>query len=70
MHSMLVETDFDGNFVGSSYAWATTRDWAKFGLFYLHNGNWNGEQILDPSWIEFTKKPTKGSDGVYGGIFG
>ena len=69
MHSMLIETDFDGNYVGSSYAWATTRDWAKFGLLYLYNGNWNGVQILDPSWIAFTKKPSNGSDGVYGGHF-
>ncbi len=69
MYSMLVETDFDGNYVGSSYAWATTRDWAKFGLLYLYNGNWNGEQILDPSWIAFAKKPANNSDGVYGGHF-
>lgn len=69
MHSMIIETDFVGNYVGSSYAWATTRDWAKFGLLYLHNGNWNGEQLLNPSWIEFTKSPTNGSNGVYGGHF-
>ena len=69
MHSMLIETDYSGNYVGSSYGWATARDWAKFGLFYLHNGNWNGEQLLNPSWVEFTKKPTIGSNGVYGGHF-
>ncbi|MBV1924596.1 MAG: beta-lactamase family protein [Flavobacteriaceae bacterium] len=69
MHSMLLETDFVGNYVGSSYAWATTRDWAKFGLLYLHDGNWNGEQLINTSWVEFTKKPTQGSDGVYGGHF-
>ncbi len=69
MHSMLIETDYSGNYVGSSYGWATARDWAKFGLLYLHNGNWNGEQILNPSWIDFTKKPTNGSNGVYGGHF-
>lgn len=69
MHSMILETDYVGNYVGSSYAWATTRDWAKFGLLYLNNGNWNGEQVLDPSWIEFTKTPTNGSSGVYGGHF-
>jgi len=69
MHSMIIETDFKDNYIGSSYAWATTRDWAKFGLLYLHNGNWNGEQILSQSWIDFTKKPTNGSDGVYGGHF-
>jgi len=47
MHSMLIETDLSGNYVGSSYGWATPRDWAKFGLLYLHKGNWNGEQIFD-----------------------
>jgi CubicO group peptidase (beta-lactamase class C family) len=39
MQSMLIEPDFSGNLVGSSYGWATARDWAKFGLLYLHNGN-------------------------------
>jgi len=38
MHSMLIETDLSGNYVGSSYGWATPRDWAKFGLLYLHRG--------------------------------
>jgi len=39
MNSMLIETDLTGNYVGSSYAWATPRDWAKFGLLYLNKGN-------------------------------
>jgi hypothetical protein len=30
MHSMLIEADMEGNYVGSSYGWATPRDWAKF----------------------------------------
>jgi CubicO group peptidase (beta-lactamase class C family) len=42
MHSMVIEADMAGNYVGSSYGWATTRDWSKFGLLYLHKGNWNG----------------------------
>lgn len=69
MHSMLLETDMAGNYVGSSYGWATTRDWAKFGLLYLHKGNWNGEQILNESWVEFTRTPTPTSNGSYGGQF-
>jgi len=69
MHSMLIETDFSGHYVGSSYAWATTRDWAKFGLLYLHNGNWNGEQLINQSWVDFSRSPTNGSNGVYGGHF-
>jgi CubicO group peptidase (beta-lactamase class C family) len=69
MSSMLVETDMAGNYVGSSYGWATTRDWSKFGLLYLHKGNWNGEQILDESWIKFTATPTNTSNGNYGAHF-
>lgn len=66
MHSMLIETDMAGNFVGSSYGWATTRDWAKFGLLHLNRGNWNGEQLFSPNWIDYITKPTAGSEGVYG----
>jgi len=69
MHSALIETDLAGNFVGSSYGWATTRDWAKFGLLYLHQGNWNGEQILTPEWVKYVATPTNGSEGKYGAHF-
>lgn len=69
MHSMLIETDFTGHFIGSSYGWATARDWAKFGLLYLHKGNWNGEQIFKPEWETYAKTPTPDSDGIYGAQF-
>ena len=69
MHSMIIETDLSGNYVGSSYGWATVRDWAKFGLLYLHKGNWNGEQILNESWIDYTVTPTNGSNKEYGAQF-
>lgn len=69
MHSMLIEPDMAGNFVGSSYGWATARDWAKFGLLYLHEGNWNGEQLFDKSWAKYVATPTQTSNGEYGGHF-
>ncbi len=69
MHSMLMETDMAGNYVGSSYAWATVRDWAKFGLLYLHKGNWNGEQIFNPEWVDYVTTPSPTSEGDYGGHF-
>ena len=69
MNSMVVETDMAGNFVGSSYGWATTRDWAKFGLLYLHKGNWNGEQLFDESWAKYVSTPTNTSNGRYGAQF-
>jgi len=69
MNSMVIETDMDGNYVGSSYAWATPRDWAKFGLLYLNNGNWNGQQLFTKEWVDYITTPTKGSKGTYGGHF-
>ncbi|WP_378180042.1 serine hydrolase domain-containing protein [Aquimarina sp. SS2-1] len=69
MHSMLIETDMAGNYVGSSYAWGTVRDWAKFGLLYLHKGNWNGEQIFNADWVDYVITPSPTSEGDYGGHF-
>ncbi|WP_317045355.1 serine hydrolase domain-containing protein [Formosa algae] len=69
MHSMTIETDLKGHFVGSSYGWATARDWSKFGLLYLHEGNWNGDQILTKDWVDYSKTPTPTSNGIYGAQF-
>ncbi len=66
MNSMVIETDMKGNYVGSSYAWATARDWAKLGLLYLHNGNWNGAFLFDSDWVEYATTPTPTSSGGYG----
>lgn len=52
MHSMIMEVDTSGTFVGSSYSWATARDWGRFGLLYLNKGWYNNEQILTEDWIE------------------
>ncbi|MFK8058595.1 MAG: serine hydrolase domain-containing protein [Polaribacter sp.] len=69
MNSMVLEADLSGNYVGSSYSWATARDWAKFGLLYLKNGNWNGEQLFNKDWVEYVTTPTPTSDGTYGAQF-
>ncbi len=69
MHSMIFETDLAGNYIASSYGWATARDWAKFGLLYLNKGIWNGEQVFSEDWVNYTKTPTNGSEGVYGAQF-
>ena len=69
MYNTIMETDASGNFVGSSYAYATTRDWARFGLLYLENGIWYGDTIVSPEWVEFTYKPAPNSNGEYGSQF-
>jgi CubicO group peptidase (beta-lactamase class C family) len=66
MNSMLIETDLIGNYVGSSYAWATARDWSKLGLLYLHNGTWNGEEVFTKEWLKYATKATPTSNGSYG----
>jgi CubicO group peptidase (beta-lactamase class C family) len=56
--SAVLEMDSAGNFIGSSYMYASARDWAKIGQMLLQNGSWNGETILPSNWIEYSKIPT------------
>lgn len=69
MTSAVFEVDASGTFVGSSYLYASLRDFARFGLLYLNNGNWLGKQILPENWVKYTTEPVEGSDGQYGGFF-
>jgi len=70
MHSAIFEPDPSGTFVGSSYVFATARDWARFGLLYLNDGVWNGERILPEGWVSYTTTPTPGAPlGEYGAFF-
>ena len=58
MYSAVLEPDASGTFVGSSYCYATARDWARFGLLYLHDGMWNGQRILPEGWVKWTTTGT------------
>ncbi len=69
MNSMIIETDMAGNYVGSSYGWASTADWARFGLLYLNRGSWQGEIVFDPAWVDYVTQPTDHSEGKYGAHF-
>ena len=68
-HSMLIEADLKGNYVGSSYGWGNTRDWGRLGQLYLNKGNWNGEQLFSASWVNYITEPTAHSEGTYGAHF-
>jgi len=63
------EVDPSGDFVGSSYLYATARDYARFGLLYLNDGVFNGERILPEGWVDYTRTPASASNGEYGALF-
>ena len=70
MRSAVMEMDASGTFVGSSFMYATARDWARFGLLYLQDGNWEGERILPEGWVKYSTTPTpKAPKGQYGAHF-
>lgn len=54
---MHAEPKFDaaGTFVGSSYVYATARDFAKFGLLYLRDGICDGVRILPEGWVDHAR---------------
>jgi len=63
------EVDPSGTRVGSSYLYATTRDYARFGLLFENYGIFNGERILPEGWVKYTTTPASASNGVYGSFF-
>jgi CubicO group peptidase (beta-lactamase class C family) len=70
MLSAILEPDASGTFVGSSYCYATARDWARFGLLYLNDGILNGERILPEGWVKYTRTPAQSAKhGEYGAQF-
>ena len=66
MTSAVMETDARGTFVGSSYLYATARDWARFGQFLLQDGVWNGSEILPAGFVAWMREEAPASKGQYG----
>jgi len=66
MRTAVFEPDASRTLVGSSYVYASARDWARFGLLYLRGGEWNGETIFTPEWLDYTLEPSPGSGGDFG----
>ena len=47
MESATIRVDDAGTFIGSSYVYATARDWVKFGQCYMRGG----QKVVTPAWV-------------------
>ncbi|NOD84873.1 serine hydrolase [Ruegeria sp. HKCCD6119] len=65
MASAIIETDVADTFIGSSYMYATARDWARYGQFLLEKGVWDGAQILPTGFVDWMFGPVAASGGEY-----
>ncbi len=65
MASAVLEPDETGIFVGSSYMYATARDWARFSLLLLNDGVWKGNRLLPEGFVAAMGTPSKASEGTY-----
>lgn len=69
MQSVKPLLDERGTWIASSFAFSTARDFARFGLFCLRDGVWQGQRILPEGWIDYARTPTAHSQGQYGAHF-
>lgn len=69
MSSAVIEPDASGTYVGSSFMFATARDWAKFGQLYVQDGVWQNERLLPEGWVKYSARETAHSNGDYAAQF-
>ncbi|MFV8783196.1 serine hydrolase domain-containing protein [Microbulbifer sp. SA54] len=67
MRDTVFELDPSGVFVGSSYIYASARDWARLGQLMLSQGHWQGQRLLGEEWVKRAQTPnTSANDPRYG----
>jgi CubicO group peptidase (beta-lactamase class C family) len=61
------EPDAHGVLVGSSYLYASARDWARLGQMMLQGGVLNGQRIVSEDWVQQSTRPNNsGNQKAYG----
>jgi CubicO group peptidase (beta-lactamase class C family) len=66
MSTATIEADEHGTLVGSSYMYASARDWARYGQFLMQSGVWHGVPLLPPGYVARMVAPVPASRGQYG----
>lgn len=59
MHTAVLEPDAAGDPVCSSNLYASAKDWARFGQWFLQDGFWNGERLLPDGWVAYSTSPAR-----------
>jgi len=58
--------DRDGHYIGSGGIHVTARDAARFGLLFLNNGEYEGDQIIPADWVHDSLLPYTEKARSYG----
>lgn len=69
MPDAVFEVDPSGTIVGSSYLYATARDYVRFAMLYMNDGVFNGSRILPEGWVKYSTTEAPDSKGQYGAFF-
>jgi CubicO group peptidase (beta-lactamase class C family) len=59
----VLQPDASGTLVCSSFLYASARDFARLGLFFLRDGVWQGERLIPEGWTGYSLTPTPQSPG-------
>ncbi len=60
--STILQREPSGKWIGMMGADSTTRDFARFGLLFLHDGYWGESQVLPDGWVEYARTPAPTAD--------
>jgi CubicO group peptidase (beta-lactamase class C family) len=63
-----VGIDAAGNWQSGWFTNMSTRNFMKLGLLYMRDGQWDGQRIVSPEWVDFVRTPSPTYSG-YGGQF-
>ena len=63
LDSAVMEPDEVGTFAGSSYMYASARNWARLGQVLVDDGMWNGSRVLPEGFVKLMQT----SNGLSGG---
>ncbi|MFY9179576.1 MAG: serine hydrolase [Venatoribacter sp.] len=62
LRDIVFETDSSGLLMGSSYMYASARDWAKIGQLMLNKGEINGQRFMSEDWVQSSIAPNEANN--------